>query len=139
LEQQTGGEILGVIASSPTDIQPVLDVVAKCAALRRDGYFNISHRWNILRMAAKYGIMIAAQPTYHRGRQGGELLLIGKQFTSTTSRDETEYPQYENTVRTALARHCFAGRSIGLIFIRRTEVRPLEKQINLPERSPIRR
>ena len=32
-EQQTAtSEILGVIASSPTDVQPVLDIVAKTAA-----------------------------------------------------------------------------------------------------------
>ena len=54
LEQQTAtSEILGVIASSPTDIQPVLDVVAENAArlcdateaaiARLDG--DVIHRW----------------------------------------------------------------------------------------------
>ena len=62
LEQQTAtSEILGVIASSPTDIQPVLDVVAENAArlcdatdaqiIRVDGDF--------LRTVASYGSMPA--------------------------------------------------------------------------------
>ena len=58
LEQQTAtSEILGVIASSPTDIQPVLDAVAENAArvcgCRRCG--DSTRRGNMLRLAAHYG------------------------------------------------------------------------------------
>ena len=48
LEQQTAtSEIFGVIASSPTDIQPVLDVVAEHAAqvVRRCRCTDLACRW----------------------------------------------------------------------------------------------
>src|SRR4029434_5254286 len=60
LEQQTAtSEILGVIASSPTDIQPVLDVVAENAARLCDakdaGILRIDG--DIIRPVASYGPM----------------------------------------------------------------------------------
>src|SRR5262245_5915789 len=58
LEQQTAtSEILGVIASSPTDIQPVLDTIAKSAARvcgSYDAVIRLVER-KILRLAAYYG------------------------------------------------------------------------------------
>src|SRR4029453_7475498 len=58
LEQQTAtSEILGVIASSPTDVQPVLDVVAENAARVCGAKDAVIHRvdGNILRRVAHYG------------------------------------------------------------------------------------
>ena len=71
LEQQTAtSEILGVIASSPTDIQPVLDVVAENAA-RLCGATDaqiIRVEGDFLRTVASYGSMPA--------RSRDELTLI---------------------------------------------------------------
>src|SRR5262249_21954430 len=58
LEQQTAtSEILGVIASSPTDIQPVLDVVAENAARLCDSQDAQIHRveGDMVRKVASYG------------------------------------------------------------------------------------
>src|SRR5262249_18589875 len=58
LEQQTAtSEILGVIASSPTDIQPVLDVVVENAARLCDASNAVIHRVNgdCIQRRAHYG------------------------------------------------------------------------------------
>src|SRR5262249_18498253 len=58
LEQQTAtSEILGVIASSPTDIQPALDVVAETASRLCEANDAVIQRLdaNILRRVAHYG------------------------------------------------------------------------------------
>src|SRR5262249_16229678 len=62
LEQQTAtSEILGVIASSPTDIQPVLDVVAKNAARLFDSNDAqiLRIEGDMIRKVASYGVIPA--------------------------------------------------------------------------------
>src|SRR5262245_14378217 len=148
LEQQTAtSEILGVIASSPTDIQPVLDVVAENAAslcdatdaqiVRLDG--------DILRRVAAYGSMPtpydvseARRPT--RGHVGGRAVIDRKtvHVHDVTAEFDTEFPQSKELqgrtgARTILATPLLREDvAIGAIVIRRTEVRPFtDKQIAL--------
>ena len=147
LEQQTAtSEILGVIASSPTDIQPVLDTVAKNAArlcAATDAQI-IRVEGDRLRRVASYGSMVTPHDVgvFDRTMWEGEPLLIGRRFISTTllAGLDTEFPGvrtlYELTgVRTILATPLLReGDAIGNIVIRRSEVRPFtEKQIALLE------
>jgi GAF domain-containing protein/anti-sigma regulatory factor (Ser/Thr protein kinase) len=141
LEQQTAtSEILGVIASSPTDIQPVLDVVAENAARLCDASDALIFQvhGDILRLAAKYGTMPVAEASRPivRGTPGGRAVVDRQTIhvRDLAAEIETEYPQYENrSTRTALATPLLReGIPIGLIFIRRTEVRPFsDRQIDL--------
>src|SRR5262249_8567251 len=146
LEQQTAtSKILGVIASSPTDIQPVLDAVAENAALVCGSYDAVIRlgEENILRLVAHYGPVESGfgleQPLI-RGTIGGRA-VIDKQtihIHDLWAESETDFAvSIKNAQRlghrtylaTPLLRE---GAPIGVILIRRKEVRPFsDKQIAL--------
>ena len=124
LEQQTAtSEILGVIASSPTDIQPVLDVVAENAArlcdaddadiLRVDG--------DVLRNVAAYGPMLAecsAERPITRGIPGGRAVIEGETIHVPDLAAEIED-------RVPRGQHSAAARAFGLFLRRRCYGREL--------------
>src|SRR5215468_6351598 len=146
LEQQTAtSEILGVIASSPTELQPVLDAIAKSAAQvcsAEDATIRLVER-NVLRRVAHQGSIPAFQVSelpIDRGSITGravvDLQLI--HIDDVMALDATEFAQSravaeQDGVRTLLAMPLQReGVPIGAILIRRTEVCPfLEKQISL--------
>ena len=145
LEQQTAtSEILGVIASSPTDIQPVLDVVAKNAARLCDATDAVIHRveGNVLRPAAHYGSAPVREAPLHVGRGFPAGRAVADRQTihvhDLAAEVESEFPESGSFTpgsgtRTILATPLLReGVAIGAIAIRRTEVRPFtDKQIAL--------
>jgi signal transduction histidine kinase len=147
LEQQTAtSEILGVIASSPTDIQPVLNtVVARAARLCEASdamIFRIEGDFSTV--AATHGIMPVAPGSRPRrlshGRPADRAMRNGETIHvhDLAAKIDDEFPdaaeiQKATGARTALATPLLReGVPIGAILIRRTEVRPFsEKQIAL--------
>jgi len=144
LEQQTAtSEILGVIASSPTDIQPVLDVVAATAAPlceAPDAQIRLVER-DGTRLVASFGTNPA--PDFlpvSKGNPAGRAVLERETVHVHDLQDVEENGFWESQ---PFARHSGTrtflsvpmlreGIPIGLINIRRTEVRPFsEKQIGL--------
>ena len=149
LEQQTAtSEILGVIASSPTDVQPVLDVVAENAARLCDASDALIHRidGDVTRLVASYGpiphIESGVEVPFSRGAVHGRA-IIDRQTVHVhdlAAQIETEYPeskafQQRRGTRTILCTPLLRESiPIGVILIRRLEVRPFsEKQIALLE------
>src|SRR5262245_29139487 len=145
LEQKAAtSEILGVIARSPTDIQPVLDVVAENAARLCDAKDAVIRRidGDRLRVVATYGPMpvSSVEPTISRGFPAGRAILDRQTIhvDDLLAKIETEFPenrelQQQSGTRTLLVTPLLREDvPIGAINIRRMEVRPFtEKQIAL--------
>ena len=145
LEQQTAtSEILRVIESSPTDIQPVLDAVIESAVRlckAADGLIARIDGDILLPAVAKYGSMPVpeARPLSY-GTPVGRA-IIDKETVHVhdlKAEVETEFPhskprQAISGVRTLLTTPLLPkGRAFGAILIRREEVRPFsDKQIKL--------
>src|SRR4030095_3174369 len=146
LDQQTAtSEILRVIASSPTDLQPVLDaIVASASRVCGGGDVNIRLiEENVLRPGARYGslpVFTTRDLAIERGTVLGRCIIprdsihvedmysaAGMEFPlSHASRDRIGA---RSVLATPLLRE---GVAIGGIMILRTEVRPFtEKEIAL--------
>ena len=147
LEQQTAtSEILGVIASSPTDIQPVLNAVAENAARLCDATdAQISRvEGDFVRQWASYGTQPAPGQEEKRPITRGLVgtrAIVDRQtvhihdLATESDKDfpESKILQQRFGTRTILATPLLREDTpIGVINIRRTEVRPFsDKQIAL--------
>jgi GAF domain-containing protein len=145
LEQQTAtSEILRVIASSPTDVQPVLDAVAESAARLCDARDALIDRvdGDVLEHVAAYGSMPIAESRrlLSRGTPAGRAISDRQtiHIYDVVPLLETEFPeakarqQVTGTRSVLVAPLLREGVAIGAIQIRRPEVRPFtEKQIAL--------
>jgi signal transduction histidine kinase/HAMP domain-containing protein len=145
LEQQTAtSDILGVIASSPTDIEPVLDTIAKSAAQMcsaDDAVIRLVEH-DGLRLAAHHGsihVEVPVRPIDRNSAVGRAvfdravihiedlLAVVEKEFPATVATSDGL------GIRTLLAAPLMReNQPIGVIIIRRMVVQPFsEKQIAL--------
>src|SRR4029450_12847588 len=143
LEQQTAtSEILGVIASSPTDIQPVLDTVAKNAARlceAADAQIRLIET-DRTRLVASFGSLSAPEfaPISLLNPSGRAILTRQTLHLHDLQERKDEFPLSQGLsrgLRTFLSAPMIReGTPIGVINIRRMEVRPFsEKHVKLLE------
>jgi PAS domain S-box-containing protein len=149
MKQQTAtSEVLRIISNSPTEIQPVLDAVAENAARLCDANNAVIFRLegNSLRLVASYG-KIPATSHAREPVPANRDTVIGRATCDRRTihvydlaAQDSEYPVgsrdakregHRTTLATPLLRE---GTPIGVILIRRWEVRPFnDKQIALLE------
>jgi two-component system, NtrC family, sensor kinase len=141
-QQAATAEILRIISSSPTDLQRVFAVVAASAASLCDAYdatiFQVSG--DLLCRVAHHG-SIPQDDTLPLTREvvTGRAVLDGRTIQVTDAQAETdEYPEGSDRARRIGHRTIVAvplmrvGKTIGVISIRRTEVRQFaDRQIDL--------
>jgi GAF domain-containing protein len=143
LEQQAAtAEILRVISSSPTDLKRVFAVVAASATRLCDASDATIHQVDgaVLRLVAHHGpIRVPRSLPMLRGVLAGRAVLDRQTIHVADLQAETrEYPQGSEIARHLGLRTNLAvplireGEAIGVIIIRRTEVRPFtDRQIDL--------
>ena len=142
LQRQTASaRILGVISSSPTNVQPVLEAVAESAATLWDGADASVHlvEGDQLRLAAHSGPIPDAgigtvMPIDRRFLSGravlesrtfhlADALAAGDEFPGAVERSK------KHGVRSILVCPLLReGRAVGTIVVRRTEVKPFSDQ-----------
>src|SRR5215467_6448855 len=142
-QQAATAEILRVISSSPTDLQHVFAEIAASAARLCDAYDVVIRRLDgdSLSVVAHHGPIPVPSTVGLRGNIQGRVVLDRRTIQVADVQAETrEYPIGSDSARRRGFRTILvvplisAGKAIGIIAIRRIEVRPFsDKQVALLE------